>query len=465
MSTYVLEYSSELIAEPLCDIINTTFQTGIFPYQLKKAKIIPLHKKGEFQNINNYRPVSILPIFSKVVEKIIFNQLVAFIEKYKILSNSQFGFRRGKSTADALLDLTDMVMDNFETGVCSLGVFVDLSKAFDCVSHSILLYKLDYYGVRGISLSIFETYLSGRTQSVFYQGKLSGALSNEKGVPQGSILGPLLFLIYINDLPALSPYRTILFADDTTFVTKLTKGECSDSVASTIMATANQWFVANKLQLNIDKTNVIKFSKNVKDNMQHTKFLGVYVDSKLSWKVHIEQLCSKLSSITYAIRRVRQTVGVDAAIATYYAMFQSILTYGIITWGTAPNTDQVFILQKRAIRAIANIPQTKSCEAYFQQFNILTYPSLVIFYNLVFLHENNSKFKKNIEFHDYDTRNASNISMPLHRLAATDRTLLGIRLYNKLPSSLRTLPIIPFKNKLKSHLIRGCYYKISDFKM
>ena len=212
----LLKIVADIIVFPLCHIINCSFVTGIFPNILKVAKVLPLHKGGSTEDLNNYRPISLLSIFDKIIEKIMHKRLYAFLESNKVLYDKQFGFRKNNSTTYALMEITERIKESIDSGKYGCGIFIDLKKAFDTVNHKILLMKLEHYGVRGMALKWFESYLTDRKQYVFYNGVSSDVENISCGVPQGSVLGPLLFLLYINDLPNISKKLGFyLFADDT----------------------------------------------------------------------------------------------------------------------------------------------------------------------------------------------------------------------------------------------------------
>jgi hypothetical protein len=212
----IAKLSIAAIATPLTSIINSSFLTGQVPLDLKMAKITPIYKAGEKNKPNNYRPISILPFFSKIFEKLMSNRVTEYLKKYCLLSPTQYGFQKGLSTYMALLDMQTNIVDAMDHNKYSLGIFFDLSKAFDTVNHNILASKLEYYGIRGTSKQWFMDYLNNRTQYVYLKGCKSNALKISCGVPQGSILGPLLFLLFINDLSMTSSIlKYILFADDT----------------------------------------------------------------------------------------------------------------------------------------------------------------------------------------------------------------------------------------------------------
>ena len=205
-----------IIIAPLCYIINVSFDTGVFPDVLKLAKVIARHKGGPSDNLNNYRPISLLSIFDKIMEKIMHKKLSEFLDEHEILFINQFGFRKRCSTIHALLDIIERIRDNMDNCMYGCGVFIDLKKAFDTVNHEILLTKLEHYGIRNNMLNWFRSYLTDRKQYVSFNGESSEILNITCGVPQGSVLGPLLFLLYINDLPNISNKLSFfLFADDT----------------------------------------------------------------------------------------------------------------------------------------------------------------------------------------------------------------------------------------------------------
>ena len=211
-----MKNSIDLISKPLCEILNLSIENGIIPDQLKIARIVPIFKSGDNSLFSNYRPILVLPVFSKILEKAVYNRLMNYININGILFRNQFGFRKNHSTSHALINLYDQISTGLDANKHTVGIFLDLSKAFDTVDHEILINKLEHYAIRGLALDWFKNYLSQRLQYVEFNGTTSMFKEVTCGVPQGSILGPLLFLVYINDICKTTDYgEFILFADDT----------------------------------------------------------------------------------------------------------------------------------------------------------------------------------------------------------------------------------------------------------
>ena len=261
LSMHLLKRIIHPLVTPITHICNLSLSTGIFPNSLKIAKIIPIYKKDDASQIKNYRPISLLPVISKILEKIAYERLYKFLIDNHILNPVQFGFRKGFSTDFAIIQTCDKIINSLANKMHIIGVFMDLSKAFDTINHEILLKKLHNYGIRGTVLSWFRDYLFHRQQYVAFHSSTSSKSYITCGVPQGSILGPLLFLIYINDIIKSSSLLTyVLFADDTSV---FYSHKCLNTLVNTLnseLAKISTWFKCKKLSLNIDKTCFINFN-------------------------------------------------------------------------------------------------------------------------------------------------------------------------------------------------------------
>ncbi|KAG7296652.1 hypothetical protein JYU34_000923 [Plutella xylostella] len=469
------------IAPILANIFNKCIAEGVFPDLMKFSKIIPLFKSGDMEDPANFRPVSVLPVLSKIFERVILSQMLLHFNDARLFHSQQYGFTKGKSTADAGTALIKHIFDAWEDHHDAIGVFCDLSKAFDCVDHQTLISKLRYYGIGGKALDLISSYLDKRQQRVDINNTKSQGAHVKIGVPQGSILGPFLFLIYINDLPFMVEKLTniVLFADDTSLLFKVKRRENNFNEINSILSDIHDWFTVNNLLLNSKKTKCIKFTlPNVRqcdtniildgnklDLVNDTVFLGMTIDSKLQWGPHIEKLSGRLSSAAFAVRKIRQLTDVETARLVYFSYFHSLLSYGILLWGRAADIETIFVLQKRAIRSIYKLGSRDSLRELFKEINILTVPCQFIFSNLMYVRKNISTFDTIGSNHDINTRNKHKLAFPAMRLAKVNKSFLGycIRFYNKLPAEVAQMPENKFKCYIKEKLSKKAYYKIDDY--
>ncbi len=375
ISSKLIKLLANSIAVPLSKIINTSLSTGTVPQSWKLAKVIPIYKSKEKSLMNNYRPISLLPSMSKILEKIIHHRLYKFCQAKGILYNKQYGFRPNHSTIHAITDFVANIMRAIENNQFTVSVLLDLSKAFDTIDHNILLSKLSHYGIRGVALEWFRSYLSERTQYVAYKDANSTRLNISCGVPQGSVLGPLLFIIYTNDLPnCLQHSQCILFADDTTlYKSSINVQDLITSIQSDLTA-LHDWFNANKLSLNVTKTNFMIFSPkstnkhptitNIQlgnqtiERVNSAKFVGLFIDDGLQWDEHIKYLSCKLSSGSYAIHSAKRTLSMQNLTQLYNSLFHSHISYGITLWGSAfkYKLRKLEVSQIKSIQSICNAP-------------------------------------------------------------------------------------------------------------
>lgn len=373
------------------------------------------------------------------------------------------------------------IFDAWEHSQDAIGIFCDLSKAFDCVEHETLIRKLQHYGLSAKSLDLVLSYLSQRIQKVVVNRVQSCGTPVKLGVPQGSILGPFLFLVYINDLPSLVENQCdiVLFADDTSLIFKVNRQEEDQSHINETLKEVLKWFTANNLLLNASKTKCIKFSlPNVRqvntiisvngerlNLVDETVFLGLTLDRNLQWSPHISNLADKLSSAAYAVRRIRQYTTVETARLVYFSYFHSLMSYGILIWGRAADIETIFILQKRAVRSIYNLGSRDSLRDRFKEIDILTVASQYIYDVIIFTHKNFNSFRKVCDVHHFNTRNKNKLFFPKFRLKKVSRSFLGncVKFYNKVPVDAWELPLNSFKRYIKNTLLKKAYYKIEEY--
>ena len=396
----------------MSDIINASFEEGVFPSQLKLAKVIPIHKNGAKNSVSNYRPISLLSSFSKIFEKLMHSRIYNFLESNNSLYEMQYGFRTGRSCEHALLMAQHELINAMSKKQIALLLLIDFSKAFDMVDHDILLSKLVHYGIRGNAYNWLKSYLCDRKQYVWINGKKSKVKDLLYGVPQGSILGPLLFIIYINDLPQISKLaKFIMYADDANII--ITGNNMSEIAAqfNEIGNLLTSWVSCNGLALNIRKTNYMIFTKNrihELDNfkpkisgipIEHktvTRFLGVLIDEKLTWKHHITAIKSKMSKYIGILYRLKNILPLTARKNIFHSFIQSHINYCSLIWGTSTksNIDSIFVVQKKAMRALmpGNVNQfyidgsiPTHTKPSFTKFNILTVHNIILKNILIFM--------------------------------------------------------------------------------
>lgn len=384
ISTNLIKSNIDYLAVPICYLCNLSLETGIFPNVFKRAIVCPIYKSGDKCNPTNYRPISVLSVLSKILEKVVNIRLVSYLEKNKIINTNQFGFREGKSTEQAVLKLTTEITSHLDSGQRSIGVFLDLQKAFDTVSIHILLTRLESVGIRGLALEWFRSYLSNRIQRVRIGDLVSDMDTCTFGVPQGSTLGPTLFLIYINDLFNNVPHdmEIFMFADDTVLLFHGNTWPEVTAIAEQGLAKVTSWLEKSLLSLNINKTKFVCFHLshltcpnsnitlkihtypcNIK--IQHNcscksllrtsslRYLGVIIDENLNWNSHIYAMTSRIRKLIYIFRNLRNVAEHSLLIQTYKALCGCLIRYCICVWGHASKTHMLVL--ERAQRALLKV--------------------------------------------------------------------------------------------------------------
>ena len=376
ISGRILKVATNSIAPSLTHIFNHGLISNCFPDEWKMARLVPIHKKGPRDLIENYRPISILPTISKIMERILYEQIYQYLSDNSLLTEHQYGFGKMHSTVSALLDSTNSWYVNMDRKMFNLVDLLDLKKAFDTIVHRILLSKLELYGITGNALSMIRSYLSGRNKKCRLSDKMSTARRIKCGIPQGSILGPLLFLIYIyiNDLPQCLSHATArLFADDTNLTVAGISIQEIESNMNRDLAYVNEWLLANKLSLNVVKTefiligsaqklNSIVIQPNIEINqvkinqVGNATVLGVEIDDRLSWDSHIDKVAKKVTSGIGAIRKIRDLVDRETLISVCNALINPHFDYCSEVWDTmgVGLSNRLQKLQNRAARVIMN---------------------------------------------------------------------------------------------------------------
>ena len=472
-----------VIVCPLVHIFNLSLNTGRVPDKLKIAKVIPLFKKGDKQQVNNYRPISLLTALSKVLEKIVYTRTSEFLKKHNIFSNSQFGFRKKHSTTHAILSLLKKVSSSIDKYCHTVGIFLDFSKAFDTINHEILIHKLSHYGIRGKALEWFRNYLTDRKQFVSVNNHCSSTLHINCGVPQGSLLGPLLFIIYINDIQRSSNILSfILFADDSNLFYSHENVNQLLRTVNNELTQVTDWIKANKLSLNLQKTNFMLFSNRISelpgeitfDNTVLTgvstcKFLGVFIDNKLSWKTHIDNLCTVISRNIGVINKLKFFLPSRTLLTLYHTMIEPYINYGVLAWGSAIETklSKILLLQKKALRIISNKNYRDHTDILFFEKKILKINDVYLFQLGQFMYKLDKKelpavfddiFIKNDKIHNYNTRQRESYHLPLMRTKLAQNTFVfnGPKYWNSIENEIKQATSLhTFRLKLKQCLINS----------
>ena len=409
ISNKLLKQAVTFLHKPLLRLFNLSFETGYVPEQITLSKVIPLFKEGTKTSFTNYRPIAITSSIGKLMERVVKEQLCNYLESNSILSNDQYGFRANHSVCHPLMHFSKNIFDSLSKGMLNLCVYIDLKKAFDTVDISILLSKLSHYGIRGKEFRWFQNYLR-RSQHVFTGCTLSEIIKMICGIPQGTVLGPILFILFINDLPLALALLCQLFADDCTLQVEGANIDELISKASLELARAEKWFMLNKLTLNLKKTKFCVYSNNlssvktipdlmISNNIierighqqteKSVRFLGLWVGDTGLFDQHITKLKSKLNSGLFSLATSKENAPLNVQMSIYRALFESHLRFANVVFGSAPQQKihELFILQKKAIRHVANTFYLAHTDPLFQSLKLLKIEDLISHSRASFVHK------------------------------------------------------------------------------
>ena len=453
---------------------------------MKEAKIIPVFKTGDKLLMSNYRPISILSSFSKIFEKCIYKRLFSFFDKHKVLSPNQYSFRPGFNTTHAITDIVTTAYENMGNNHYTGLIFLDLKKAFDTLNHNILISKLNHYGIRGVAHSLLSSYLTNRKQSVTNNNYCSTPLKINNGVPQGSTLGPLLFLIYLNDLENNILTSPRLFADDTCICVNADTISNLEYLINSELLRVNNWLKANKLILNALKSKaliILPKTRQQAPNLEITidscqisvvesvKYLGIYLDNKLTFGPYIAYLQSKLSRSIGIISKIKYYVPDRAILLLHLASFHSHITYGLIIWYSTYKTysSKISKLQNRIIKIITKSNPREKVLSLFKKHGILTLDDLFTYEMaaLMFKYLSNNVpynlsqyFTLTSDIHTLTTRSCSSDTYYLPRFKTNKLQhsikFIGVKVWNKIPNAIKNCSLNVFLKKLKTSILDTC---------
>ena len=394
----ILKTIGQTLSPSIAALINKSILTGKFPDKLKIAKVFPIHKSGSKSDPCNYRPISILPTISKIYKRHVNRHLMSYLNKYCLIHETQSGFRQKHSCQTALVKLIDQWMACIDKGDIVGSIFIDFRKAFDSVDHKTLIRKLSTYKCSQSSLQWFISYLESRQQTIDYGHGTSRLSFIKSGVPQGSILGPLLFLLFINDLPLLLKHCfSDFFADDSTIHSSAPSIAKVNKQLQADLEIAVAWNKQNKLPINYDKTTYMVLGTKPKEHdtylldlsadgnkiekVPKQKLLGIVIDDHLSWAPHIDYLCSTISSKISLLRHISIYVPQNIQKIFYQSYIQPLLDYGCNTWGntTAANIERLSKLQKRAARIILRADFMTPSTIMFERLEWLSVPKRLMY--------------------------------------------------------------------------------------
>ena len=468
-------------------ILNLCMLQGVYPSSLKMARVVPLHKAGDCSDINNYRPISTLSNLNKIFERILHHRIENFIEKHNLISRFQFGFRTGKSTTMAIFHLVQDILVGLEGGRYTICLFLDLKKAFDSVNHQILLEKCNFYGLRGKINDLIRSYLTDRSQYVAFNGADSQFARVRSGVPQGSVLGPLLFNLFFNDICNLSGAKKNLYADDAVlYITCDTFMDCISEL-KIFLNVLSGWLNCNCLIPNISKTKLmifgpsgrtytdlpqITFRNEILEWVSVFEYLGLSLDNRLLFNIQIEKVCSRIARGRGIIYRLSSFFPINILLSLYNTLVYPHTIYNVVIWGGVAKTriNRVNVALNKTLRIILGVRYNlvgvplMDTNSMYRDLSVLKFSDIYVYFIALFIYSIfygtnqylfNELISVNIPSHGYNTR-GNNLSVPYFRLEHSKQfpSSRCIEVFNKLPIYLfQPSSISVFKRNLRSYLL------------
>ena len=445
-----------VLAPIVSELINRSMTEGIFPETLKKASIIPIYKKNLKTSPASYRPISKLPFVSKIFEKVIFHRLSQYFFENNILSVHQFGFRKNISTLDAITHFTEIVYQALNEKKSLINILIDYSKAFDTVNIGILLRKLKKYGIDGVTLKLVHSYLIKRHQIVSIRNSKSSAKISSIGVPQGSVLGPLLFLVYVNEISNVSnQYIPTMFADDCTLSFQNSSLSSLIQECNSELSKFKSWSDSNRLTLNLEKTTCL-FISNIHDSIlqdsikmggrsidivKEAKFLGLIIDDKMKFNQHIDYICKKVSKSIGVLYKIRLSCPRVCLRTVYFSTIHPYFQYCLPIFAAAYHShmEPLILLQKRAIRIVSGANYFDHTEPLFFNNRVLKISDLYK-HSLGCFAYSNPEILSNFErTHSYGTRLRNSLLPPFERLRVSQQSVIynAVKNWNEIPLNIK----------------------------